>query len=229
MPSLQPFQSDYPSDLYSIRAGVLATLGTNSPEGQKLSSCRFHSGCSSSFCPSCTRKAGILRKQQMLQAAASIPESRLKFGTFTSQDVHVDNLRETSKLLMSAGRSTLKALKVDGYALQLQVSHDGGSHDYHPHLHILLDTPTGGRNHVARDAWEDAWLAHLSADLHTSSSAIVGPVRSIAASCQYITRSPYADCAPVPDGAAIQRIVDSIFVTKGVQKFNLRGPFKHAA
>jgi hypothetical protein len=211
---LQPY-------LHTIREGVLAHLPQ---ESHRLLSCRRTSQCHSPVCPSCLQIAGFQKKDQTIQAAGRIPESRFKFATLTGRYVPLDQLRETAQTLVRVGRHTLRKLKIAHYALAFENSYQDGQTGHHPHIHVLAYTPNGGRNHVSADTWTNEWLGQLPVDLHPADNAAhVKPVRSLEASCAYISKSAFGPVGHVPSRAAIEHIVNGILATKGVQKFNLRG------
>jgi hypothetical protein len=223
MQFFQPYLSSYPADLNTIREGVLASLANDPQETQKLLSCRCTSQCHSVFCPSCLRVAGSRQKRRLLQAAGRIPESRLKFATLTAKYVPLDGLREAGQALIRAGRSTLKRAGIADYALRLETSYAEGQTGFHPHVHALINTPAGGRKYISSDTWTNEWLDVLPMWLHPSQDAAhVKPVRNLEASCSYLSKSAFAACADA-SAAMIHKIVASTRVTKGVQKFNLRG------
>jgi hypothetical protein len=217
---------NYPPDLMQVRDGLLHYLENDPFESQKLISCQTYSNCHSIHCPSCLRLAGINRKDRLLAAASRLAEKHLKFATFPSRFCNLDDLREAAQQAMEAGRKTLRALRTENYTLRLETSWAEGQIGYNTHLHAILDTPTGGRNHISSDQWSDTWLAHLPQSLHHQQDAAhVKRVRNLAATCHYIAKSPYAQCADVFNVETIARIVEAQIATKGLQKFNLRGTF----
>jgi hypothetical protein len=172
------------------------------------------------------RKAGYRRSEQVFKAASEIPESRLKFATFTCLDVPLRGLRESAKHLVNAARKTLRNAGTKNFALRLESFSETWSDLYHPHVHALLDTPNGGRNYVSADAWETEWLTALPSWLHPiGSGSHVKPVRDLRKTCSYLAKSPYAEYADTSNENAIRRVVDSILATKGIQQFNVRGTF----
>jgi hypothetical protein len=211
---LQPY-------LHTIREGVLAHLPQ---ESHRLLSCRRTSQCHSPVCPNCLQIAGFQKKDQLIQSTGPTPASRLKFATLTSRYVPLDQLREAAQTLVRVGRQTLRKLKIAHYALAFENSYQNGQTGHHPHIHVLADTPNGGRNHVSADTWTNEWLGQLPADLHpVDKSAYVTPVRDLEASCAYLTKSAFGAVGHVPSRTSIEQIVNGIIATKGVQKFNLRG------
>jgi hypothetical protein len=148
---------------------------------------------------------GFQKKDQLIQSAGRTPESRLKFATLTSRYVPLDQLRETAQTLVRAGRQTLRKLKIAHYALAFENSYQDGQTGHHPHIHVLVDTPNGGRNHVSTDTWTNEWLTELPAWLHTADNAAhVKPVRSLEAVCAYLNKSAFGVIGHVPSQAAIE-------------------------
>jgi hypothetical protein len=219
MSTFQTIPFNYPGQLEPIRAGVLETLGQESLESRKIRSCRYKSRCHSIYCPLCCRQSGYEMKGRILGVADNVPMSRLKFGTFTAKDVPLDSLREAGREIMHAGGRVLKTLKVSGYAGRLETSFEEWGDDYHAHLHVLIDSPSGGRGFIPRDAWLDEWLRELPTYLHpVEGEAHVEPVRNLEASCTYLTKSPffaYVDNA--------ERIVAGISACKGMRRSIIRG------
>jgi hypothetical protein len=219
MPSVQTLYPNSPSD--AVRAAVIALLPA--PEKLKLSACRGRSHCNSRFCPSCIQWAGHLRAQQVFQAASLITHP-LRFGTFSGRDMPLERVREASTILMQTARTLCSHMRVKGSALRLEAS-DPSSNDYHPHIHGLLDTPSGGRNFIPEADWQDAWLTELPQWLHPpTGGAHVKPVRSLGASCTYMMKSVFSSlCEDAYDGDDLQRTLDYIESCKGVQQFSVRG------
>ena len=192
-------------------------------EQQKLSSCRPHHYCNSTFCPHCLKRAGFQRQTRLLQVASNVPHP-LKFGTFTGRNLPMGRVREASTVLMQTARTVCKRFKVKGFALRLEVSDPKGL-DLHPHVHGLIDTPSGGRGYVSPSDWQDAWLHALPQDLHpTVGGAHIKPVRNLGASCNYLLKSAFsALCEDAYDGDDIERVVAYITACKGTQQFSVRG------
>lgn len=216
----------YPTYDSSTPTAVLsAAVASSLPliEQQKLSSCRPHSNCTSRFCPHCLQRAGFKRERDLLQVATNLGQP-LKFATLTGSDVRLEGLRDASTILMQTARTVCRQLKVRGSALRLEVS-DPGTNDFHPHVHGLLDTPTGGRGRISATTWQDAWLSELPAWLHpTVGGAHVRPVRSLGSACNYMMKSAFASlCEGAYDGDDVARTIAYIESCKGVQQFSVRG------
>src|SRR5260370_38915833 len=74
---------------------------------------------------------------------------------------------------MGAARKTLKKLKVQGYAVQVEISFlDWDSSSYHPHCHIIADVPIGGRNFVPEHAWANEFYNLLPNSLHPTTGSV---------------------------------------------------------
>jgi hypothetical protein len=210
----------YPGKLEPIRAGVLEALGRDSQEGRKIQSCRYKSRCHSTLCPLCLRQRGYEMKDRIMQAASQVAGARLRFGTFVARDVSLDSLRETGRELMQAVGRVFKTLKVDGYAGRLEASFEEWRDEYHVHVHALIDSPSGGRGFIPRDAWRDEWLGSLPAHLHpVEGGAQVTPVRDLEATCNYLTKSPFSE--HVRDHE--KRVVEALLACKGMQRTIIRG------
>jgi hypothetical protein len=148
----------------------------------------------------------------------------LRFATLTTRDVSLDALAETSRTIMQASKRTLKALGVTDYAGHLETSFQDWSDDYHPHIHALIDSPPAGRGYIPLDRWQDAWLGELPEFLHPiEGGAHVNPVRDLAASCEYLTKSPFYDFVQQSQAANVRRVVAAICESKGLHKFASRG------
>jgi hypothetical protein len=128
---------------------------------------------------------------------------------------------------MQTAARVCKRLNVTGAALKLEVS-DTDTEDFHPHIHLLADTPSGGRNFISQDDWMNEWLGQLPTELHAAQGgAHIEAVRDLAASCAYISKSAFAK--HLEAGAeTVRRIVASITATKGLQKFKSYGSLKAA-
>jgi hypothetical protein len=201
---------------------VIATIGPDSFEGRKLSTCRFHSGCNSSICPRCLWQAGVKKAKSLMEAAIMLPESRLTFPSFITADVPLEGLKPACEAIMKAGRATMKALRIADFALAQETSIAG--ENFHPHAHALTSTPTKGRGYVASAAWEDAWLSNLPAYLHPNRSAVhVEAVEDFNAVATYVCKSPFSKAT---SDQSIKRIVDSLFETKGIHRFETSGKLK---
>ena len=123
---------------------------------------------------------------------------------------------------MTAARATMRTLGIADYALSQETSIAGES--YHPHVHSLTGTPKSGRGYLPTGAWEETWLTYLPQDFHPNRSAVfVEPVVSIRAVSQYVCKSPFKDAT---SDATIQRIVDALFETKGLRRFETSGRLK---
>jgi hypothetical protein len=216
------YASSYPDP---IRTAVLASLPPY--ERAKVSSCRSGLGCNSIYCPSCLQRAGLRQQTQVSQAASRIGRP-LKFGTFTGLDVPIEGLREASQTLMQTARTVSSRLAPAGSAIRLEVS-DPMTENFHAHAHAILVTPSGGRNFVSEDDWQNEWLSELPQWLHpVEGGAHVEAIRNLGATCNYLTQSAYAKCADA-SRETIRRVLDSITATKGLQKFKMRGSFRFLA
>ena len=123
---------------------------------------------------------------------------------------------------MLAGRSTLKNLGIVNYASRFEFSTEDWNEDNHPHLHALVDTPSGGRDYVSADGWLNEWLTQLPEWLHpVEGGSHVKPIRNLAATCSYLMKSAYT--AVAPGASSIGKMVSGLLATKGIQKLNLRG------
>jgi hypothetical protein len=204
-------------------SAVIAAIGPDSIEGRKIAGCRYHSRCSSSLCPFCCMTAASRKAKNLNLAAVMLPESRrLHFPTFVAADVPLKSLNTACKALMTAARSTMRTLGVADYALSQETSI--ASESYHAHVHSLTSTPKSGRGYLPSGAWEETWLSYLPTDLHPNRSAVfVEPVESIGAVSQYVCKSPFKD---VTSDATIQRIVNALFETKGLRRFETSGRLK---
>jgi hypothetical protein len=152
-----------------------------------------------------------------------MPAARLKFATFTTRDVVVTRLRETFGQIMRSARAALKAVRNAQYALMGEFSVEGWGEHYHPHAHVIVNTPPSGRSYVSLDGWTNAWLTELPSHLHPiEGGAHVELVRDLGASCAYLTKSAFGEA----DSDKVERIMEGITAIKGLQKFNCRGDFK---
>jgi hypothetical protein len=215
-----PFQSfSYPGQLEPIRESVLKTLGQESAEVSKLRSCRYTSRCHSVYCPHCLCQSGYEQKDRIMLAASQVAGARLKFGTFTAKDVPLGSLRDAGREIMQAGARALKTLKVDGYAARLETSFEEWGDNYHAHLHALIDSPSGGRGFIPRDAWRDEWLRALPSYLHpVKGGGHVKPVRNLEETCYYLTKSPFFEHV-----SNTERVVAGIAACKGMRRTIIRG------
>jgi hypothetical protein len=212
---------DYPGPLEPVRAQVLKALANEPDESRKIAACRYKSKCDSIYCPLCTRQYGRSCKGRILEASGALPPKRLRFATFTTRDVALGDLRATTGQIMDATRRTMKSLKVDGYAARLETSFEEWTDDYHPHIHALIDSPSGGRGFIPPAAFEHEWLAALQADLHPiEGGAHAKPVRILDAAAEYMFKSPFHQHVKSEE---VARIVQTISATKGLQKVAFRG------
>lgn len=220
------FISSYPEQLAPVRDIVLGLVPVE--EQSKLLSCRYKSQCNSVYCPLCSRQSGHKWKGRILEAAGTLSPKRLRFATFTTRDVPLGDLRATAGHVMDATRRTLKSLKVSGYAARLEVSfEEWAADDCHPHVHILVDSHSGGRSFIPVHAFTDTWLESLPSNLHpVDGGAHVKPVRILDAAAAYMTKSPFHEHVKAEEAA---RIVQVIAAMKGLQKFTLRGSMTTAA
>ena len=140
-----------------------------------------------------------------------------------SRDVVLGDLRDTGRVLLETGRKALAKL-ADGYALKLETSFEDRSDErYHPHCHVIVDSPAGGRGFIPGAAFEDAWLEALPNDLHPRQSATdISVVRDLEAASAYLGKSPFASLG------AVGRTVAAIAATKGLHRLSLRGSLTHS-
>lgn len=219
------FTSNYPEQLAPVRDMVLGLVSAQ--EKSKLLSCRYKSTCHSIYCPLCSRQSSHLCKGRILEAAGTIPPKRLRFATFTTKDVPLGELRATTGHLMDATRHTMKHLNVSGYAARIETSFEDWNDRYHPHVHVLVDSPSGGRGFLPSNAFEHEWLAALQSDLHpVEGGAHIKPVRILEATAAYMAKSPFHEHVKVEEAA---RIVQIISATKGLHKIAFRGSMASAA
>jgi hypothetical protein len=214
----------YPSLLAPVREAVLNTLGRTSAEGRKIASCkgsRFQ--CRSTFCPSCIRQKLYRQELTILDSLKQVAGTPLKFATLTAKDVPLAGLRDATSELLKAGRRIMKRIRSRGHLMRAEVSLPHYSDQFHPHLHAMVDYPSGGRHYVPMSAWQDEWLAELPAWLQPShGGADVRPVTNRAGLAGYMTKSPFAYCAHAPQ-SHVDRIVSGIFETKGLARFDQNG------
>jgi hypothetical protein len=219
-PPVPTSRTSYPDLLEPIRSHVLSHL--EPLEQRKLMNCHYKSQCRSLFCPSCLRARSHREKRRVLETAGRIPSNRLRFATFTVRDVPIDILRDTTQEIMQATRRTMAKLKNAHYAARLETSFESWNENYHPHAHVLLDSPPGGRNFTSADQWRDTWLSSLPSELHpreAGKGAHVEPVRDLEAACTYLTKSPFH--AWVAENTA--RTLATIQTCKGIHKVTTRG------
>jgi hypothetical protein len=194
----------------------------------RLTTCRRLSRCRSSICPTCSFARAFRRRDALHAIAAKLSPKRLRLITFNGGDQPLESLRECSQQMMKAARDTLKHFRVPGYAVKSENSFLGWDADaHHPHLHILVDTPTGGRGFVPSHAWGNEFFERLPNYLHPSTDHVhvSGVLESVRASATYVCKSPYhgADVSDVP------RIIDSIQATMGLRHYLTHGSLKLAA
>jgi Replication protein len=219
----EQYRPDYPYQLATIRDRVIDVLADDLNERKKLHSCRYKSLCHSIYCPLCSRQDGYGRKDRILGAASHVHGARLRFGTFTVRDVALDSLREASGQIMHTGRRVLKELNVAGYAARLETSFEDWSEKYHPHLHVLIDSASGGRGFISGRNWQEAWLHILPTSLRpVEGGTHITPVGELEATCKYLTKSPFFEHVS-NNQLAVERTVNSIRELKGKQRFVARG------
>ena len=219
MLAFKPFT--YDTRLEDARRAVLLALENDPREYQRIRSCKGSSlRCHSSFCPSCLRGRAYKDKARILEASRRIAPRRLRFATFKSRDVVLDDLRKTGRVLLKSSRKALAKIGVDGYALKLETSYEDRSDErYHPHCHVIVDTPSGGRGFIGSAAFEDAWLEALPDYLHPRQSATdISAVRDLEAASTYLAKSPFGS-----DWETVDRTVAAIRATKGLHRLSLRG------
>jgi hypothetical protein len=110
---------------------------------------------------------------------------------------------------VTTAKRTFASLKVPGFALKFEAPPSPlDAERYHPHVHAIVDVPTGGRDFIPSHAWSGTFFEQLPNGLHPERDYFHngGRLESVIASAQYLTKSPYhaADIADVP------RIVESI-------------------
>jgi Site-specific DNA methylase len=214
---------NYPEELEPIRRSVIDQLSHTSLcplEISKLSNCRYKSLCRSIYCPYCLHSGGHTFYRAVLRAAKGVPRRRLRFATLTVRDVPLDDLRAACKEIQRATRQTFSTLGTAHYACHLETSFGSWTEDYHPHVHALIDSPSGGKGFVSTERWETEWLRSLHRDLHpVGTAAHVKPVRDLAAACSYLSKSPFYKC--VAERTA--RTMAAIQATKGLRKVIQRG------
>jgi Replication protein len=125
--------------------------------------------------------------------AGDMPLSRLRFGTFTAADVPIEDLRQTAKAVSQSARkmlSSLPALAGTFTAFEASVNKMDGQ--FHPHIHVLMDTKAGyfgGRNGMNSSArWEEKWRQSLPVALQNMQSPVVKPVTDIPGLTCYVTK-----------------------------------------
>jgi len=222
---------NYPQELEIIRSTVIQTLDDPFMQN-RLMRCRFTSRCNSSYCPFCCIERGRDRKRRILGTVSNV-RHHPRFVTFTTRDVPIEQLRETSRELMACTRLVMERLRVAGHVQCLEVSfRDGG--EYHPHTHTLVDTPSEGRSFLSKAAWQEEWLRALPKDLHPPEGGVhAESVRSLEAVSDYITKSPFHAYVRERERqlelVAVRRTVATIRATEGLQKINRRGSFGESA
>jgi hypothetical protein len=134
----------------------------------------------------------------------------------------LDALRDAAQHVSKAARLTFKRLKLP-YALKLEISSEEcEGREYLPHVHALVNVPDAGRGYVSMLDWHSEWLDALPEWLQSSDcSPHVERVRDLDKASTYLSKHPFAQCADESE-ATIRRIIDGIFATKGIQKFDLR-------
>lgn len=217
----QLYPSGYPNHIERLQQSALLFVAPD--HRRSLSECRVKSACHDPLCPACCGRKGYLQGQQLLQTASRIPEKRLKFGTFTTRDVQLPQLRQASQEVMSATRKTFKVLGIEHCAVRSEFSIDEWVKSYHPHSHALISTAASGKAYIRKDDWHDAWLNGLPTWLHpVEGGTHIESVRSLEGVCRYFTKSPYANARPENVG----EIMAGIAATKGLQRFSTSGYFR---
>lgn len=217
----QLYPSGYPNHIERLQQSALLSIAPD--HRRNLTECRVKSACHDPLCPACCGRSAYIRSQQLLQTASLIPEKRLKFGTFTTRDVQLPQLRQATQDIMQATRKALKTLGIEHCAVRSEFSIDEWVKSYHPHSHALISTAPAGKAYIKAADWRDAWLSELPAWLHpVERGTHVEPVRSLEGVCRYVTKSPYANASPDNVG----EIMAGIAATKGLQRFSTSGYFR---
>jgi hypothetical protein len=141
-------------------------------------------------------------------------------------DTPVQAVREVSQQIMGAARRTFKKLGVLGYTAQVENSFRDWDDSYHPHVHAIVHTTSGGRNFVPSHVWGREFYTELPNSLHptTDGVKVEGVIEDLFACATYVTKSPYTG-ASVLD---IPRIIDSIQACAGLPQFYSRGSLRVA-
>ena len=173
----------------------------------------------------CLDQKAFYRGRDLFIAASSTAASRLKFATFTALDSGIENLKENASEIMRAARATLKAIKIDSYALKFETHVDDWFTGYHGHAHAIVSTPAAGKGYISADGWHNAWHDQLRPDLHqVEGGTHVERVYDLGGIASYTAKSAYAKSAIGASGV-IGRIVDGLVALKGMPRFELRGSF----
>jgi hypothetical protein len=212
-----PFPINYPPEMEETRRQTIQALGSDDPDSSRLERCRFKSRCNSCFCPLCCKGRAYRDKGRILEAANNVPTKSLRFATFKTKDVALDNLREAGQIIMQTGRTVLGRLGVSGYVCRLECSFEEWHDNVHAHAHAIIHTPSGGRGYIPASAFEDEWLSALPSSLHPVTDAVhVAPVRDLEAAATYISKSPFFQTSAARTVAALRQL-------RGVQRVAYRG------
>lgn len=164
----------------------------------------------------------------MLAACHSLPERRrksLRFATFTTRDVRLQDLRVVAKESQTAVHKTLKSVGVTGSISRLEASFPDWTDEVHPHTHVILDSAPSGRSFIPRAEFTEAWREHLPEELHAPESEVhIETIRDIVATSAYVTKSPFYDY--VKEQADIERTISVITALHGLPKLVAKGSLK---
>jgi hypothetical protein len=152
------------SQLESTQSQVLISLGNSDrTASQRISSCRYHARCHSTYCPRCLQSAGYARKDKLLAAVSRESGRKWKLITLTAANIWPEAVREAAQAMTRAGRATLKRLKIADYSQTFEASYTDWTEDAHPHVHVVAELPRGGRRHVSPADLEESYLDALPA------------------------------------------------------------------
>ena len=199
-------------------------------EHRRVSTCKgLINRCHSLYCPFCSNGKTSRLLGRVRGACHTLPERRrenLKYVTFTCSDVPIQDLRDTAHALMQAGRQTFKRLDVPGHISRLEISSKGW-HNFHPHVHAVVDFATGGRGYVSKAAFTHAWTSALPADLRAPESGVhIESVDNLAEATSYLCESNFHKFIREKNRVAIEevsRTVEAITALHGLRKFTSRG------
>jgi plasmid rolling circle replication initiator protein Rep len=150
----------------------------------KLKDARF---CRAPNCPVCQQRRSMKWAARLLDVLPLIqkdyPDMRYAMATFTVQNCHVSELRETKKEMNAALKrmTERKSFPAAGYIASFEVTPEKdlldkktgklirkARPDYcHPHFHILVALPStyfNGRNYIKKDGWSEMWQSALKVD-----------------------------------------------------------------
>jgi hypothetical protein len=215
------------ASLSLLTGAAIGALPTWDSHRFRLTQCRRWSRCGSNLCPTCSFAKAFKRRDVLHGTASTIAPKRLRLITLNGADQPLESLRECSRQMMTAARQTLKNLKVPGAALKLESSFlhwDKGI--YHPHAHLLADTPTGGRGFIPAHAWGDEFFERLPNCWHPTADHVdvSGTIDSVFASASYLTKSPFHGASTLD----VARIVAAIDATAGLQQYVCFGTLRAA-